>query len=317
MKLSDFKLTAADFGTFGEGLERPECVWSDHDGVWVSDARGGVARIRDDGRPELLGSGIVEANGFSRRPDGSFVVAGIGDGKLHLIAPDGTTRVLLDNIDGKPLGAVNYACADGPDRVWLSVMTRALPWHAAMTTKIIDGYIVRIDGNGTQAEIVADSLDLTNEAKVSADGHYLYTAETFGNRIVRFPIRLNGSLGAKEAVGPDSLGRDVAPDGITFDAYGNIWITVINQNGLYVIDRRGDVHIVYRDPNTHAVDVLADAVERRNGSVELMADCLNVNGPLRLPTSVAFGGADGRTAYVGSVGGAPHLATFRLPEHLE
>jgi sugar lactone lactonase YvrE len=296
MKLSDFKLTATDFGMFGVGLERPECVWSDHDGVWVSDARGGVACIGGDGHAKLLGSGIVEANGFSRRPDGSFVVAGIGDGKLHVIAPDGTTRVLLDNIDGKPLGAVNYACADGPDRVWLSVMTRALPWHAAMTTKKIDGYIVRIDG--TRAEIVADGLDLTNEAKVSADGRYLYTVETFGNRIVRFPIRLNGSLGAKEAVGPDSLGRDVLPDGITFDAYGNIWITVINQNGLYVIDKRGDLHIVYRDPNKAAVETLAAAVERRNGSVEQMAECLNVNGPLRLPTSVAFGGADGRTAYV-------------------
>ena len=73
----------------------------------------------------------------------------------------------------------------------------------------------------------------------------------------------------------------------------------------------------YRDPNKAAVDVLADAVERRNGSVEQMAECLNVNGPLKLPTSVAFGGADGRTVYVGSVGGLPHLSTFRLPEHLE
>jgi gluconolactonase len=317
MKLANFKLTAADFGTFGVGLDRPECVWSDHDGVWVSDARGGLAHIGKDGRPELLGSGIVEANGFSRRPDGSFVVAGIGDGGLHLIAPDGTTRILLDKLDGKPLGAVNYACADGPDRIWLSVMTRALPWHAAMTSKKIDGYIVRIDGNGARAEIVADDLDLTNEVKISADGRYLYSVETFANRIVRFPIRLNGTLGPKESVGPNSLGRDVAPDGITFDAYGNIWITVINQNGLYVIDSRGDVHIVYRDPNKRAVDVLADAVERRNGSVEQMAECLNVNGPLKLPTSVAFGGADGRTAYIGSVGGLSHLVTFRMPERLE
>ena len=317
MKLSEFKLTAADFGTFGVGLERPECVWSDHDGVWVSDARGGVARIGGDGRPELLGTGIVEANGFSRKPNGSFVVAGIGDGGLHLIAPDGATRILLDTFDGKPLGAVNYACADGPDRIWLSVMTRAIPWHAAMTTTKIDGYILRVDGNGARAEIVADGLDLTNEVKVSADGRYLYGVETFGNRIVRFPIRMNGTLGAKEAVGPESLGRDVAPDGITFDAYGNIWITVINQNGLYVIDGHGDVHVVYRDPNAQAVALLADAVEKRNGKVEQLADCLNVNGPLRLPTSVAFGGPDGRTAYIGSVGGLSHLVTFRMPDRLE
>jgi len=316
MKLSDFKLTAADFGTFGVGLERAECVWTDHDGVWVSDARGGVAHINAEGRPELLGSGIVEANGFSRRPDGGFVVAGIGDGKLHLIAPDGATRVLLDSFDGKPLGAVNYACADGPDRIWLSVMTRGNPWHTAMTTHKIDGYILRVDGNGARAEIVADGLDLTNEAKVSPDGRFLYSVETFGNRIVRFPIKLNGTLGAKETVGPESLGRDVAPDGITFDTFGNIWITVINQNGLTVIDTKGDVHVVYRDANEPAVAALADAVEKRNGRVEQLAECAAVDGPLILPTSVAFGGADGRTAYVGNVA-SPHLLTFQLPERLE
>ena len=314
MKLSDFQLTAADFATFGQGLERPECVWVDRDGVWVSDARGGVARVGADGRPELLGSGIVDANGFSRRPDGSFVVAGIGDGKLHLIAPDGTTRTLLDRFDGKPLGAVNYACADGQDRIWLSVMTRGNPWHTAMTTKHVDGYILRVDGDGARCEIVADGLDLTNEVKVSADGRYLYGVETFGCRIVRFPIRLNGSLGQKESVA--SLARDVSPDGITFDEFGNIWITVINQNGLYVLDRRGDVHVVYRDPNAQAVAVLADAVERRSGSVEQLAACAAVDGPLRLPTSVAFGGPDGRTAYVGNVA-LPHLSTFRLPIRLE
>lgn len=317
MKLADFKLTAADFGTFGAGLERPECVWTDHDGVWASDARGGVALINSDGHPELFGTGIVEANGFSRRPDGSFVVAGIGDGGLHLIAPDGKTRILLDKLDGKPLGAVNYACADGPDRIWLSVMTRALPWHAAMTTKKIDGYVVRVEADGARSEIVADGLDLTNEVKVSADGRYLYGVETFACRIVRFPIRLNGSLGPKEIVGSESLGRDVSPDGITFDAFGNIWITVINQNGLYVMDKHGDVHIVYRDPNERAVKILADAVERRNGAVEQMAECAVVDGPLRLPTSVAFGGPDGRTAYIGSVGGLSHLVTFRMPERLE
>ncbi|MGH1559414.1 hypothetical protein ACRAWD_20480 [Caulobacter segnis] len=83
MKLADFKLTAADFGVFGHGLSRPECVWIDHDGVWASDARGGVVRVVEDGEPALLGEGVAEPNGYSRRPDGSFVVAGLADGGLH------------------------------------------------------------------------------------------------------------------------------------------------------------------------------------------------------------------------------------------
>jgi sugar lactone lactonase YvrE len=262
----------------------------------------------------VLGSGIGEPNGFSRRPNGSFVVAGIGDGGLYLIAPDGTTRRLLDRNGGKPLGAVNYACADGGDRIWLSVMTRALPWSAALTSPKTDGYILRVDGNGARHEIVADGLDLTNEVKVSPDGGHLYAVETFGGRIVRFAIRTNATLGPKETVA--NLARGVYPDGITFDPFGNLWFTVINQNGLSVIDRHGDVHIVFRDMNEQAVEALAVALERRNGTVEQLVACNAPDGPLQLPTSLAFGGPDNRTVYVGSVV-LPHLATFRLPDRLD
>lgn len=315
MRLADFKLTAADFGTLGVGLQRPECVWVDRDGIWISDARGGVSRVAADGTPRLRGSGILEPNGFSRRPDGSFVVAGIGDGGLHLISPTGETRTLLNQFKGRPLGAVNYACAEGMDRIWLSVMTRGLPWHTALSARHIDGYILRLD-HGGRCEIVADGLDLTNEVKVSPDARHLYAVETFGSRIVRFAIRRDGSLGAKESVGPESLGLDVMPDGITFDTAGNLWVTVINQNGLYVIDRLNAVHIVYRDPHPRAVQVLADAVAHRSGAAEQLAACAAVAGALRLPTSVAFGGPDGRTGYIGSVG-LSTLATFRLPERLD
>lgn len=316
MRLADFKLAVTDFGRVGTGLERPECVWIDAGGVWVSDARGGVSHLAADGTPGLIGSGIHEPNGFSRRPDGSFVVAAIGDGGLYRISSQGKTRKLLDRFEGRSLGAVNYACADGNDRIWLSVMTRGLPWHTALTARSADGYILRIEDQGVRCEIAADGLDLTNEVKLSPDGRHLYAVETLGSRVVRFAIHRDGSLGSREAVGPASLGHDVLPDGITFDAFGNLWITVINQNGLFVIDRHGEVHVVYRDLNPRAVEVLAEAVAQRNGTVGQLAACAAVSGPLKLPTSVAFGGPDGRTAYVGSVG-LSHLATFRLPDSLE
>jgi len=315
MRISDFKLAASDFATFGRGLRRPECVWIDAEAVWVSDERGGVARVRADDEPELRGSGIADPNGFSRRPDGSFVVAGLSDGALHLIARDGATRRMLDSIDGKALGTVNYACADGLDRIWVSVMTRALPWHAALTTTVTDGYIVRVEDNGAHCSIVADGLDLTNEVKVSPDGRYLYAAETFGCRIARFPIRADGSLGAKEIFGPSSLGRGAFPDGITFDAAGNLWITTICQNGLIVLDPKGNLHVVFSDPVDAAVDAIARGVEERNGALEQLGACASPDGPLRLPTSIAFGARDGRTAFVGNLL-SPHLPTFRLPQNL-
>ncbi len=314
MSLAQFKLTAADLVPYGRGLQRPECVWVDREGVWASDARGGVCRVEADREPDVLGAGIADPNGFSRRPDGSFVVAGLTDGRLYRITPDGGTRVLLESIDGVPLGAVNYACADGSRRIWLSVMTRHLPWVAALQSHKHDGYIIRIDGDGARAQIVADGLDLTNEVKVSPDGRYLYAVETMGGRIVRFPIRADGSLGAKACVGPDNLGRGALPDGITFDAAGNIWVTIITRNAIHVIDRDGAVHVVYSDPNAAAVEAMARAVEQRTGTLDHLSACMAVDGPLRLPTSLAFS-ADGRTAFVGSVG-LTHLASFRLPAEL-
>ena len=316
MKLSEFKLNAADFRTMGRGLQRPECVWVDEDGIWASDVRGGVAHVRENAEPKLHGSGIVVPNGFSRRRDGSFVVAGIGEGRFHLIASDGKTRVLLDSFDGKPLGTVNYACVDGPDRIWLSMMTCKPHWGNALTSRDVDGYILRLDAEGVHGEIVADGLDSTNEVKVSPDGRYLYAAETLGCRVVRFPIRSDGSLGERETVGPKSLGRGAFPDGITFDLWGNLWITIISQNGLMVIDRHGDTHFIYRDKNESVVESMAASVELRNSTIEHLMACASEAGPLSLPTSLAFGGKDGRTAYVGSLT-LSHLPTFRLPERLE
>jgi len=315
MSLARFKLTAADLVPYGRGLQRPECVWVDREGVWACDARGGVCRVAADREPVVLGTGIADPNGFSRRPDGSFVVAGLSDGRLYQITRNGNTRVLLDDIDGAPLGAVNYACSDGPQRIWLSVMTRHLPWVPALHSRKRDGYILRIDGEGMRAEIVADGLDLTNEVKVSPDGRYLYAVETLGCRIVRFPIRPDGSLGTKECVGPGSLGRGALPDGITFDAAGNLWITIISQNAIQVIDRDGAVHTVYSDPNAAAVEAMARAVKERTGTLDHLSACSAVDGPLRLPTSLAFGGPQSRTAFVGSVG-LTHLVSFKIPADL-
>ena len=315
MTPGEFKLTAADLVPYGRSLHRPECVWIDRDGVWASDARGGVCRVSADREPKLLGAGIADPNGFSRRPDGSFVVAGLSDGRIHEIAPDGRTRVLLESIDGIPLGTVNYACADGPRRVWASMMTRSLPWMSAMQSSKPDGYIIRIDSQKVRAEIVADGLDLTNEVKVSPDGRYLHAVETLGGRIVRFAIRSDGSLGSKETVGPESLGRGALPDGITFDAAGTIWVTNISQNAIQLIDRDGAAHVVYSDANAAAVQSMAQAVEERTGTLDHLSACAAVTGPLRLPTSLAFGGPDGRTAFVGSVA-LDHLITFRVPAGL-
>jgi sugar lactone lactonase YvrE len=304
--VSEFRLAAGDFGTFGMDLARPECVWIDADGVWCSDGRGGVSQVKADAPAVTLGHGITEPNGISRRADGSFVAAGLGDGKVYRIAPDGTTSVILDSIDGKPLGAVNCAWADG-ERTWISMMSTSFPWPVSMNEGP-KGYIVLLDDKG--ARVVADGLHQTNELKVSPDGRHLYTVETLGRRIVRFPIRDDGSLGAKDVVGPDDLGHGAYPDGFAFDVEGNIWLTLIIRNGIGVIDRSGTLHTVYEEPQNGAVDRLVASIAAGNADLDAMRACVGTHLPF--PTSLAFGGEDGRTVFVGSLA-APHLFPFRAP----
>jgi len=306
-KIKTFTLSARDLGVFGSGLTRPECVRVDEEGVWASDDRGGIARVTPTGVAELRGRWVYEPNGYSRTSDGAFIVAGLKDNKVFRIDRSGRVSVVLDQFEGKPLGTVNTAWADTEGRIWVSMMTRRERWYQALNTRP-DGYIVLIEHG--RARIVADDLHLTNEIKVHPNGRYLYGVETLGKRVFRFPIGANGDLGQKEIFGPVDLGYGALPDGFTFDQDGNVWVTIISRNGIAVVSAEGEIHTIYEEPNLEAVDLMVTAIQESTATPEHLTACAGKK--LNLPTSLAFGGADGRTVYVGSLG-LPHLATFHSP----
>ena len=306
-KLKNFTLSSGDLSIFGSGLTRPECVRADQEGVWASDDRGGIARVTQNGVAELCGQGVYEPNGYSRTSDGAFIVAGLKDNKVFRIERSGRVSVVLDQFEGKPLGTVNTAWSDTQGRIWVSMMTRQERWYQALNTKP-DGYILLIEHG--RARIVADDLHLTNEIKVHPNGQHLYGVETLGKRVFRFAIGANGDLGQKEIFGPADLGHGALPDGFIFDAEGNIWVTVVSRNGIVVVSSDGESHTIYEEPNLAAVDTMVTALQQKTATTEHLVAC--AGGKLNLPTSLSFGGTDGRTVYVGSLG-LPHLVTFKSP----
>jgi sugar lactone lactonase YvrE len=306
-KLKNFTLRLQDFSIFGSGLTRPECVRADQEGVWASDDRGGIARVTQGGVAELRGEGVYEPNGYSRESDGSFIVAGLKDNKVFRIDPSGRVNVVLDSFQDKPLGTVNTAWADARGRIWVSMMTRRERWYDALNTAP-DGYILLIEQG--HARIVADGLHLTNEVKVHPSGEYLYGVETLGKRIFRFRIAANGNLGEKEIFGPADLGHGALPDGFIFDNDGNVWVTIVTRNGIMVVSKGGETRTIYEEPKLDAVDALVAALAQKTATAAHLVAC--AGDKLNLPTSLSFGGKDGRTVYVGSLG-LPHLMTFTSP----
>lgn len=306
-KLKNFVLRPQDLAVFGAGLTRPECVRADQDGLWASDDRGGIARVTENGVAELRGEGVYEPNGYSRTADGTFIVAGLKDNKVFRIDPLGRVSVILETFEGKPLGTVNTAWIDGRGRIWVSMMTRRERWFEALNTPP-DGYILLIQDG--QTRIVADGLHLTNEVKVHPSGKYLYGVETLGKRVFRFVIGANGDLGKKEIFGPADLGHGALPDGFIFDADGNVWVTLVTRNGIMIVSENGETRTVYEEPKLEAVDALVAALERKTATAAHLVACAGEK--LSLPTSLSFGGEDGHSVYVGSLG-LPHLVTFRSP----
>jgi len=130
------------------------------------------------------------------------------------------------------------------------------------------------------------------------------------SRIVRYPVRPDGSLGQQEVFGPDGLGVAAFVDGFAFDAEGNIWVTTVLRNGVGIITTDGDYHVVFEDANEPLLATFEEKIATGNAQP---ADMLATAGKtLQLITSVTFGGPDLQTVYVGSLG-MNRLPTFRSP----
>jgi len=128
-------------------------------------------------------------------------------------------------------------------------------------------------------------------------------------RISRFPIRDDASLGTRTTIA--EFGPGTFPDGFEFDAEGGIWIASVVSNRLIRIAPDGSQTVVLEDS---APEMVA-AVERKyqDGVALARADIdAGRAGVLGNLASVAFGGPDLETAYLGSLFGS-RIATFRSP----
>lgn len=281
---SGFRLGPAELGVVGHGLSRPECIVAEADGtLWISDNRGGAVRLDPDGSQTLVGTIEGDPNGLAMARSGDLVVADISGGRLLGLSREGRSEVMLEAFEGRPLGAVNFVMVDPQDRMWVTVSTRAVPRRDALSEPRPDGYVLVIDEGGPR--LAAEGFHFTNEIRLGRDGRYAYVAETALGRVTRLRVLPDGSLVEPEAFGPAPLFEGARVDGITFDAAGNLWVTEITRNAIAVITPEGRAEIVIADPSGVTLDT---------------------------PTSITFGGADLRTAYIGSLR-ADHLVTFRVP----
>ncbi|HEY2207051.1 MAG TPA: SMP-30/gluconolactonase/LRE family protein [Pseudonocardia sp.] len=296
----------------GHDLDRPECVLATAAGdLYVSDSHGGVTRIHPDrtrtrytGRSGELPGPIVP-NGVALEPDGSFLIAHLGDeGGVFRLTRDGRLSPVLREVDGTPLPSTNFVTRDRSGRLWVTVSTRAVPRDADYRPGARSGFVVLDDGRGPR--IVADRLGYTNECAPSPDGRWLYVNETFARRLSRFPLRGDG-LGAPEVVA--EFGPGEFPDGLGMDVDGGVWVVCVVGNKVLRVAPDGAVTTVVDAGEPGYVAEVERAYRTgRMGPAHLR----DGGGLLGHCSSIAFGGPDRRTAYLGSLRNG-HLTRFDSP----
>lgn len=322
--LDGWRVDPRDITYVGHDLQRPECILAERDGtLWSADGRGGVMRIHPDGSQDLIlqeGMAANESSSFEDRyirtagslpnglafdANGDILVANFGLDRLELMTRSGGVHVILDEIDGRPLGKANFVTRDSKGRLWLTVTTRTIPWTDHVRTMSRDGYIALIDEKG--ARIVADGLCGTNELRFDAAEEWAYVAETTSRNITRFRVK-GDTLTDRETYGPSNVGGFC--DGIAFDAHGNLWSTLVMADRLIAITPDGDLLTLLDDGPTEPLARLDEAWREGRVTPELMGACGGSIAPWM--ASLTFGGPDLRTVYLGSLRGS-RIATFRSP----
>ena len=170
-------------------------------------ADGGLSLVREYRVPGTVGA-IAPIHG----DDGWLLAAGLGF--VHL-SPDGSLRTLVEVT--APGTRMNDAACDPQGRFWAGTL--------ADDFRTGGGALYRLDRNG-QTELVLGELTISNGLGWSPDGSTMYLADS-GTRVVH-AFSFDGERGTiSDGRVLVTVAEEVgAPDGLTVDAEGDLWVAI-------------------------------------------------------------------------------------------
>jgi len=174
------------------------CNWIDRQVVAVGmDGKSEVMVARDPGSPSM---------GYSIGwlPDGRLLTTG---DKVRRHERDGSLATLADQ-------PANEIVVDARGNIYINGAEFDFAGGAAPTP----GYIKLITPDGRMRQVAGD-IAFPNGMVITPDNRTLIISESFARRLTAFDIDPDGGLSNRRV-----FADDVAPDGITLDAEGAVWV---------------------------------------------------------------------------------------------
>ncbi len=260
-------LTIDDVAIFADGLDHPECIAAHPDGsIWAGGEGGQVYRVSADGTEikEMVNTGGFNL-GLAFSPDMSWLA--ICDLKNHCVWKLDLQSMLLIKFavgaEGVLFNIPNYPCFSKDGHLWVS---------ESGAFRQITGKLFRFDQEGNGVVWHDGPFNFANGLALSAKQDWLYVACTWLPGVERIAINADGSAGIREVYCtlPQSC-----PDGLAFDANGNLYVGCYAPNCIYKVTPSQEVSVLIDDWEAHT---------------------------LSNPTNLAFGGKDFNELFTANLG---------------
>ncbi|HZA45005.1 MAG TPA: SMP-30/gluconolactonase/LRE family protein [Rubrobacter sp.] len=223
-------------------LDHPEGLAVHRDGsIWCGGECGQIYRIEPDGSSMEQ---VVSTGGFSQgmafdTGDNLYFCDLKHAAVMRLDTKSGALEKFADGADGRGIKISNHPAFDAEGRLYVS---------DSYAFKDPGPGIFRFGSDGKGELWYDEPINFANGLALSADGGYLYVAETFGNAVFRVSIEDDGSAGMREEVA--SL-PGVLPDGLAFDTGGNLYVACYEPSQVLRVATDGTVARLIGDEEAH------------------------------------------------------------------
>ena len=257
------ELSIRRFQSFAEGLDHPEGLAFDADGIlWAGGELGQIYRIDARGRVKEIArlGGFCLGLTFSKKQE--LYVCNFKRASLIHVNRKGRVLDCIERVGNRKLITPNFSVFDSEGNLYFS---DSGGWDES------NGCVHRLRANG-RAEFFAGPFAFANGMSLSADEKTLFVVQTQRDNVMRIPILADGTAGKPQVY---ASGLASIPDGAALDAEGNLYVTAYATHSVYRVAPDGGVSLFAKDQSATMLAAPTNAAFGGNNFDEMYFANLN------------------------------------------
>ena len=192
------EITVDQFETYADGLDHPEDLAFDADGIlWAGGELGQIYRIAEKGRVEEITNIGGFCLGLTFSATDELFVCNPKLGSVVRVQKNGKSRLFADSAGNHKLKQPNYSVFDSSGNLYVSDSGE---WSQR------SGCVVRFDRTGRGEIFLEGPQPFPNGMALDASERFLYIAQSHTDDVLRVEIRPDGLAGDRE-VYADRIGE--------------------------------------------------------------------------------------------------------------